>query len=72
MTQKTQALIDFTAETLDTYGNVSDETLAAFMEAGYNTQAAIEILAGISVLTFTSLYNHVNNTVVDFPEVATL
>ena len=69
---KTQALIDFTAQTLDTYGNVSDETLAAFMDAGFNTQAAIEVLAGISVLTFTSLYNHVNNTVVDFPEVATV
>ena len=67
---KTQALINFTAETLDTYGSVSDETLAAFMDAGFNTEAAIEVVAGISVLTFTSLYNHVNNTVVDFPEVA--
>ena len=67
---KMQAFIDFTAETLDTYGSVSDETLAAFMDAGYNTEAAIEVAAGISVLTFTSFYNHINETVVDFPEVA--
>ena len=65
---KTQALINFTAENLDTYGNVSDETLAAFMDAGFTTEAAIEVVAGISVMTFTSFYNHVNNTVVDFPE----
>lgn len=69
---KTQALINFAAETLDTYGNVSDETLDAFMAAGYNTEAAIEVVAGISVLTFTSFYNHVHETVVDFPEVATV
>ncbi len=68
---KTQALINFTAETLDTYGNVSDETLAAFMDAGFNTEAAIEVVAGISIMTFTSLYNHVNDTVVDFPQVTT-
>ena len=67
-----QAFINFTAETLDTYGSVSDDTLAAFMDAGYNTEAAIEVTAGISVLTFTSFYNHINETVVDFPEVATV
>jgi len=70
--QKIQALINFTAEALDTYGNVSDETLRAFMDAGYNTQAAIEVAAGISVLTFTSFYNHMHETVVDFPVVATI
>lgn len=67
---KIQTLIDFTAETLDTDGNVSDETLQAFMNAGYNTEAVIEVVAGISMITFTSLYNHINNTVVDFPEAA--
>jgi AhpD family alkylhydroperoxidase len=69
---KTQALINFAAEILDTYGNVSDETLDAFLGAGYSTEAAIEVVAGISVLTFTSFYNHVHETVVDFPEVATV
>tara|TARA_B100001964_G_scaffold236374_1_gene298006 strand:+ start:93 stop:623 length:531 start_codon:yes stop_codon:yes gene_type:complete len=69
---KTQALINFTSETLNTHGNVSDETLEAFMDAGFNTEAAIEVVAGISIMTFTSLYNHVNETVVDFPQVATV
>ncbi|MBC8202657.1 MAG: carboxymuconolactone decarboxylase family protein [Planctomycetes bacterium] len=69
---KIQALINFTAEALDTIGNVSDETLDAFMNAGYTTEAAIEVTAGISVMTFTSYYNHINDTVVDFPEPATV
>ncbi|MDP7005040.1 MAG: carboxymuconolactone decarboxylase family protein [Phycisphaerales bacterium] len=67
---KIQSLINFTAETLDSYGNVSDETLQAFMDAGYTTESAIEVVAGISIMTFTSLYNHVNQTEVDFPQVA--
>lgn len=69
---KLQALIQFTAEVLDTYGCVSDETLATFLDAGYNSEAAIEVAASISTLTFTSLYNHINETVVDFPEAVAL
>jgi AhpD family alkylhydroperoxidase len=69
---KIQALINFTAEVLDTFGSVSDETLSAFMDAGYTTEAAIEVTAGISVITFTSYYNHINETVVDFPEPTTV
>ena len=66
---KIQALINFTAEAVDTAGNISDETLQAFMDAGYSTEAAIEVVAGISVMTFTSFYNHINNTELDFPEI---
>jgi AhpD family alkylhydroperoxidase len=69
---KIQALINFTAEAIDDVGNVSDKTLEAFMNAGYNTEAAIEVVAGISVMTFTSFYNHVNNTVLDLPEVTSV
>ncbi len=69
---KMQALINFTAEAIDDVGNVSDETLQAFMSVGYNTEAAIEVIAGISVMTFTSFYNHVNSTILDFPEAASV
>ncbi|MEE2912505.1 MAG: carboxymuconolactone decarboxylase family protein [Planctomycetota bacterium] len=67
---KIQALINFAAEAIDDFGNVSDDTLEAFMNAGYDSQAAIEVIAGISVMTFTSFYNHVNNTVLDLPKVS--
>ncbi len=69
---KLQALINFTSEAVDSYGNVSDETLQAFMDAGYSTEAAIEVVAGISVMTFTSFYNHINDTEVDFPAIPEL
>lgn len=66
---KLQALINFTAEAVDHAGYVSDETLGAFMDAGFTTQGAIEVVAGISVMTFTSFYNHVHDTELDFPEI---
>ena len=69
---KIQALINFTAEAVDSAGNVSDATLQAFMDAGYSTEAAIEVVAGISVMTFTSFYNHINDTEVDFPTIPKL
>ena len=49
-----------------------DATLQAFMDAGYSTEAAIEVVAGISVMTFTSFYNHINDTEVDFPTIPKL
>ena len=66
---KLQALIDFTAEAVDDAGYVSDATLDSFMNAGFTTEAAIEVVAGISVMTFTSFYNHIHDTEVDFPEI---
>ena len=50
-------------------GGVSDAELAAFRAAGFDDRAAIEVVAAITAMTFTALYNHVNETVVDFPAV---
>jgi len=65
-----QALVNFTNAVLDTTGNVSDQQLADFRSAGYSDQAVIEVVAGISVMTFTSFYNHIHDTEVDFPQAA--
>ncbi len=65
-----QAIIDFTEAILDTNGFVSDEQLSAFKGAGFDDAAVIEVIAAITVNTFTNLFNHVNETVVDFPEPA--
>jgi uncharacterized peroxidase-related enzyme len=64
---KHQALIDFTRAVLATDGFVSDEQLAAFKGAGYDDAAVIELIGEITVMTFTNLYNHVNETEIDFP-----
>ena len=66
---KEQALLDFTKAVMAKNGCVSDAELAAFRAAGFDDRAAIEVVAAITAMTFTALYNHVNETVVDFPAV---
>lgn len=65
-----RAVADFTRAVLDTDGFVSDEQLDAFRDAGFGDDAVVEVLAAISVNTFTNLYNHVHETEIDFPEPA--
>lgn len=61
------ALATFARAILATNGDVSDEQLAAFHGAGYDDSAVIEVIGQIALGTFTSLFNHVNQTDVDFP-----
>jgi uncharacterized peroxidase-related enzyme len=68
-TPKEQALLDFTSAVLAKNGFVSDGDLAGFRGAGYDDRAAIEVIALITLMTFTNLYNHVHDTVIDFPPV---
>jgi len=65
--EKHQAIVDFVNAILETDGFVSDEQLDAFRSAGFDDSAVIEVLAAITVNTFTNLFNHVNETEVDFP-----
>lgn len=64
---KMQTLIDFTSAVLDTNGYVSDEQLESFRSAGHDDAAVIEVLAELALNRFTNLFNHVNETVIDFP-----
>lgn len=64
---KIQTLIDFTVAVLDTNGYVSDEQLEAFRSGGHDDAAVIEVLAELAVNRFTNLFNHVNETEIDFP-----
>ncbi len=65
-----QALADFTRRILDTDGYVDDADLEAFRAAGFDDAAVIEVIAEMAVMQFTTLFNHVNGTTVDFPEPA--
>jgi uncharacterized peroxidase-related enzyme len=66
---RTQALLDFTRAVVEKNGHVSDAELAAFRAAGFDDRAVIEVVAGITAMTFTAMFNHVHQTVVDFPSV---
>ena len=62
-----QSLIEFTMAVLDSHGFITDEQLQSFRDAGFDDAAIIEVIGQIAVMTFTILYNHVNETEVDFP-----
>ena len=71
-TAREQALLDFTKQVMDQNGSVSGGDLAAFRAAGFDDRAAIEVVAAITAMTFTALYNHINETTLDFPPVPEL
>lgn len=70
--EKHQSLIDFVSAILDTNGFVSDQQLEEFKKAGYDDAAIVEVIGGITVNTFTNFFNHVHETEIDFPVVATV
>ncbi len=63
------ALLRFLDAVLSTQGFVDDAELAAFRAAGFDDAAVVEVCAGIAWMTFTNLFNHVNDTEIDFPAV---
>jgi uncharacterized peroxidase-related enzyme len=69
---KHQALLNFAGAVLDKNGSVSDAEIGAFRKSGYDDKAVIEVIAAITVMTFTNLFNHVHDTQVDFPAVPQL
>ena len=65
---KHNALIAFVNAVVATKGYVSDEQLQAVRNAGYSDGLIVEIIALIALNVFTNLFNHVNDTEMDFPE----
>ncbi|HUH86934.1 MAG TPA: carboxymuconolactone decarboxylase family protein [Pusillimonas sp.] len=55
---KLNALAVFTLAVMENRGQVSDEDLKAFFDAGYTQQAAVEVVLGVSLAT---LCNYANN-----------
>ncbi len=51
-------------------GEVSDSDMAAVRQAGYTDGEITEIVANVAINIFTNYFNHVAQTVVDFPRVA--
>ena len=65
---KHRALARFTRRMMETKGFVEDADLEAVRDAGYGDQQIAEAIAVIALATFTNLFNHVNETQLDFPE----
>ncbi len=55
---KLSALANFTIAVMENKGAVSDEQLAAFLNAGYTQQQSVEVVLGVALAT---LCNYTNN-----------
>lgn len=67
---KTQAALDFAKAIVERQGWVSDEQLRAVRDAGYNEGEVAEIVAAVAQNIFSTYFNHVAGTEVDFPFVS--
>jgi uncharacterized peroxidase-related enzyme len=64
---KLNALARFALAIHETNGFVSDQDLAQFKAAGYTHAQVAEVVAVYALAIYTNTFNHVNDTVSDFP-----
>lgn len=65
--EKLEALRTFTLAMVRGRGNVSDEDVQAFLDAGYTRRQILEIVLGIAQKVMSNYTNHLANTPVDEP-----
>lgn len=66
---KTKAGLTFARTLIADRGEVADADVAAVREAGYSDAEILEIVGNVALNIFTNYFNHVCDTVVDFPKV---
>lgn len=67
---KLDTLVKFTLAINEKRGHVSDADVQAMRKAGYADGHIAEAVAVWALATYTNVFNHVNETVSDFPAVA--
>src|SRR5690606_15322172 len=61
------ALAGFTRELVSTKGTMSASSVEKIKAAGFTDTQIVEIVLTITSITFTNLFNRINDTVLDFP-----
>jgi uncharacterized peroxidase-related enzyme len=64
---KLDALVKLAIDITKTGGRPSDQAIVAFRKAGYSDAALIEVIAWVTYNIFTNYFNHIAETVSDFP-----
>ena len=64
------ALTRFVRTLKETRGTISQEAYSAIKAAGYTDAQLVEIALAIVIVSFTNLFNRVNDTDIDFPRAA--
>lgn len=64
--EKLEALRQFTIEVMTTAGGVDDVVLKEFLDHGYTTQNALEVVLGIGTYTLSTFANRMTKAPVDY------
>ena len=64
------ALVRFVRGLVGSSGTVSDEAFAAIKAAGYSDAQLVDISLAIAMITFTNVFNRINDTERDLPAAA--
>lgn len=67
MDTKLNALAKLVTRINETKGFISNDELKAFKAAGYHDGSVAEVVATMALAWYTNVFNHVNDTPVDFP-----
>lgn len=63
------AALVFVGKIVEKRGLVSDEDVATVRAAGHDDEAIAEIIANVAANMYTNYFNHIAETVIDFPAV---
>jgi uncharacterized peroxidase-related enzyme len=66
---RNDALASFARSLVATRGTVAEDVIGAVKAAGVSDAQIVDTLLAISSITFTNLFNRVNDTTLDFPAV---
>ena len=67
---KRDALVRFVRLVVLTRGTISDEEFSAIKAAGYTDEQLVDVSLALAVITFTNVFNRINDTTLDFPAAA--
>lgn len=63
--RRLEAVRTFTVRLLDTTGDAGDEAVQAFLDAGFTTRNALEVVLGIGAYTLSTFANRLTGAAVD-------
>jgi uncharacterized peroxidase-related enzyme len=66
---KRDALIRFVSLLAETSGTIASEEVAAIRAAGYTDAQLVEISLAFAAITFTNIFNRINDTEIEYPAV---
>ena len=62
-----EALRDFTLAVVRNRGNVDDDVVEAFLDAGFTKRQILEVILGVSQKMMSNYTNHLADTPIDAP-----